>query len=62
MEEDSRRTVEHLGPINLPVRRDHGSWEYYRVLWGNQVIFYRDSSKLQFVLLYITRDQNFFKE
>ena len=39
MEEDSRRTVEHLGPIKLPVRRDHGSWEYYRVLWGNQVIF-----------------------
>ena len=31
-------------------------------LMGKSGYFYRDSSKLQFVLLYITRDQNFFKE
>ena len=31
-------------------------------LMGKSGYFYRDSFKLQFVLLYITRDQNFFKE
>ena len=38
---------------------DHGN---ITESYGKSGYFYRDSFKLQFVLLYITRDQNFFKE
>ena len=56
----SWRSTEHLVSINLPMRRNHESQEYYRMLSRDQVTFIVTQPHSNF--FYIKRDPNFLKE